>query len=351
VPRAGNIWRPEGMLRKSLMVNELWDEMPEACANDPGRRPRQCFRRGQSLPTFSAMIGTDPDELGAHVSVRGGVQHAPARAGDVDAVVLQLFTKQPSRWAEPTIDDSTADAFREAVEQFGIRVAGAHDSYLINLSSPDRRLWRMSQRSFEAELRRCAQLDLDFLVTHPGNATDGDYQAGLERNAVGVTESLQAVEGSTRVLLELTAGSGTSVGATFDNLRTIIEAVPYELRSRIGVCLDTCHAYSAGYDLVDDYDGVWSAFDRVLGLDRLGLIHMNDSKHPFGSNKDRHETIGEGTLGLEPFRRIMLDDRLRSVPKVIETPKGDEEAAADRANLETLRDLRSGKSPTGSMTP
>ncbi|HCV00039.1 MAG TPA: deoxyribonuclease IV, partial [Dehalococcoidia bacterium] len=145
------------------------------------------------------------DELGAHVSVEGGVDKAPARAHKIGAVVLQLFTKQPNRWAEPKIDDETAAMFRDERSAFGISVAGAHDSYLINLSSPDSRLWRMSQRSFEAELRRCELLGLDFLVTHPGNATDREHDAGLERNARGVTEALESVEGSTRVLLELTA--------------------------------------------------------------------------------------------------------------------------------------------------
>jgi len=138
----------------------------------------------------------------------------------------------------------------------------------------------------------------------------------------------------------LTAGSGTSVGATFENLQTIIEGVPTAQRHRVGVCFDTCHAFSAGYDLVDDYDGVWDAFDDIIGLERLGLIHMNDSQHPFDSRKDRHETIGEGSLGLEPFRRIVLDERLMAVPKILETPKGDDGADADRSNLETLRELR-----------
>ncbi len=286
-------------------------------------------------------MNDERDELGAHVSASGGVHEAPARAAEVGAVVFQLFTKQPSRWAEPVIDDATADAFRAQREAHDIDCAGAHDSYLINLSSPDRRLWRMSQRSFLAELERCHRLALDFLVTHPGNATDGDQEAGLERNAKGITECLDAVaEGPTRVLLELTAGSGTSVGATFENLRAIIDGIPEHHRHRVGVCFDTCHAYSAGYDLVNDYDGVWSRFDEVIGFDRLGLLHLNDSRHPFDSRKDRHETLGEGTLGEEPFRRIVLDERLRAVPKVLETPKGDDGAEADRRNLALLRRLR-----------
>lgn len=289
-------------------------------------------------------MDTNPqDELGAHVSAAGGVQHAPARAAAIESACLQLFTKQPSRWAEPTIGAETAEAFRAAREEHGIRVAGAHDSYLINLSSPDRALWGRSLSCFQGELRRCTFLGLDFLVTHPGNATDGDPDRGIRMNAEGVARAIEEVgDGPTRVLLELTAGSGTSVGGSFEKLAAIIAQIPEAARRRVGVCFDTCHGYSAGYDLVEDYDGVWDAFDEILGLDLLGLIHLNDSKHPFGSHKDRHEAIGEGTLGVEPFRRIMLDDRLAGIPKILETPKGDDPVVADLANLNLLRGFREG---------
>lgn len=283
------------------------------------------------------------DELGAHVSTEGGLATAPGRARAIASVCLQLFTKQPNRWAEPRLDTAVVDAFREARAAHGIRVAGAHDSYLINLSSPDRALWDRSLASFEAELRRCTALGLDFLVTHPGNATDGRTEAGIRHNAEGIALALDAVgEGPTRVLLELTAGSGTSVGGSFEHLAAILEEIPAGLRHRVGICLDTCHAYAAGYDLVGDYDGVWEAFAATLGWSRLGLIHMNDSRHPLGSRKDRHDDIGKGTLGPEPFRRLVLDPRLREVPKILETPKGDDPVAADRANLELLRAFRAG---------
>ena len=286
------------------------------------------------------MVSRVGDELGAHVSASGGVQFAPERASAIDVNNIQLFTKQPSRWAEPKIERESAETFRAAREEYGIRIAGAHDSYLINLSTPDKRLWRMSQRCFQGELERCCLLGLDFMVTHPGNATDGNEAAGLERNARGVAESLQAVQGGTRVLLELTAGSGTSVGATFENLQSIIEQIPEDHQHRLGICFDTCHAYSAGYDLLNDYDSVWVRFDEVIGLERLGLIHMNDSKHPFDSRKDRHENIGQGTLGREPIQQIMLAERLGHVPKMLETPKGDEGNTADIANLDLLRSFR-----------
>lgn len=280
------------------------------------------------------------DELGAHVSSAGGVERAPQRARTIECVCLQLFTKQPSRWAEPTIDGERLSAFRRERESHGIRVAVAHDSYLINLSSPDPELWERSLSCFTGELRRSASLGLDYVVTHPGNATDGDLASGLARNAEAVGRALEAVPGGPVALLELTAGSGTSVGASFRNLATIADALPDEERKRVGVCLDTCHAYAAGYDLVDDYEGVWAEFDDVLGLDRLRLFHLNDSKHPLGSRKDRHEHIGRGSLGERPFRRIVTDERFRDVPKLLETPKEDDPVANDLRNLRLLRSFR-----------
>ena len=280
------------------------------------------------------------DELGAHISTAGGVEKAPARARDIGSVTLQLFTKQPNRWAEPLIDDARAGTWASERATRNIVTAGSHDSYLINLSTPTDDLWDRSFASFRAELERCAALELDFLVTHPGNATDGDPDRGVARNAEGVTRALEEVPGSTRVLLEITAGSGTSVGGSFENLAAILDRIPEPQRHRVGICFDTCHAYSAGYDLVRDYEGVWSRFDDVLGLDRLGLFHLNDSRHPFDSRKDRHEHIGEGSLGEEPFRRIMTDERFVRVPKVLETPKGDDMVTLDRMNLARLRSYR-----------
>lgn len=283
---------------------------------------------------------TDRDELGAHVSAAGGVEFAPERANEIESASLQLFTKQPNRWNEPTVSEDQAAAFMEARGKWGVRVAGAHDSYLINLSSPDETLWKRSLTSFRNELARCNALGLEFMVTHPGNATDGDPASGIARNAEGVTRALEEVSGPTRILLEITAGSGSSVGGSFEALAGILAGIAPEQRSRVGVCFDTCHAYSAGYDLVKDYDGVWARFDEVIGFERLGLFHMNDSKNPFASRKDRHEHIGDGSLGEEPFRRIMNDDRFRAVPKVLETPKEDDPVATDRRNLAKLRSFR-----------
>ncbi len=280
------------------------------------------------------------DEFGAHVSTAGGVENAPERSREIQASCLQLFTKQPNRWAEPTVEEEQAAAFMAARETHGIQVAGAHDSYLINLASPKESLWNRSRRAFQKELERCAALELDFLVTHPGNATDGELAEGIRRNAEGVRRCLEEVDGPTRVLLEITAGGGTTVGASFENLAAILEGVPSQLHPRLGICFDTCHAYSAGYDLVEAYEEVWEEFDRILGFEFLGLFHMNDSKHPFASRKDRHEHLGEGTLGPGPFRRIVQDQRFTGIPKILETPKEPDPIGNDLKNLGFLRSFR-----------
>lgn len=249
---------------------------------------------------------------------------------------MQIFTKQANRWAEPEIDDATATAFRAAVAASRVRFTNAHDSYLINLASPDAALRSRSIASFAAELRRCHALGLDACVSHPGNFMD-DRASGIARNADGITEALEQERGATRLLMELTAGQGTVIGSTFEEMAELLERIPAPLRRRVGVCLDTAHVFAAGYDLVTDCTGVFSRFDDVLGLDRLGLIHLNDSKVPLGSRKDRHELIGVGMIGAAPFLAIMSDPRLSGIPKVLETPKGDDMVTNDRRMLALLR--------------
>lgn len=277
-----------------------------------------------------------PSPLGAHVSTAGGVAQAPPRAAAIDATALQLFTKQANRWAERACDDAEAAGFREALGATNVGATVSHDSYLINLASPDPALRARSVDSFAAELARCEALGLDYLVSHPGNYMD-DRDAGIARNAEGIAEALARVPGRTVLCLETTAGAGTVLGRTFEELAEIIARLPAEQQERVGVCLDTCHAYSAGYDLVGDYDGVWARFDDVLGIGRLRVLHLNDSKFPLGSRKDRHELIGGGTLGEGPFRRVMTDARLTDVPKILETPKGDDATATDSRMVALLR--------------
>ena len=274
--------------------------------------------------------------LGAHVSSAGGVDKAPARADEIDASAMQLFTKTPNQWKEPAIDAATAAAFATQLEASGVRFTTAHDSYLINLASPDETLRARSLDSFRRELQRCHALGLHALVSHPGNYMD-DRASGLARNADAITEALEAETGPTRLCMELTAGQGTVLGSTFEEMAALLARIPAALQPRLGVCLDTAHIFAAGYDLVGDYDGVWQRFADCIGYDRLGVIHLNDSAIPLGGKKDRHALIGEGHIGDEPFRRIMTDPKLRGVPKILETPKGDDMVTNDRRSLEKLR--------------
>jgi len=285
---------------------------------------------------------TDDIQLGAHVSIAGGTHNAPPRAGAIGATAMQIFTKQANRWAERECEEGECAAFGAALTQTGVRATCAHDSYLINLASPDPVLRARSLESFAAELRRCDALGLHFLVSHPGNFMD-EREAGLARNADAIAQALEQADPRVMLLLETTAGAGTVLGATFEELAAIIARLPAALQPRVGVCLDTAHVFAAGYDLVHDYDGVIQRFDDVLGLDRLRMMHLNDSKAPFASRKDRHELIGEGAIGADPFRRIMTDPRLAGVPKVIETPKGDEPEVMDRRMLERLRGYAAGE--------
>lgn len=283
------------------------------------------------------------DLLGAHVSTAGGTPAAPPRAKAIGATAMQIFTKQANRWGERECEPGECAAFAAGLAETDVRVTVAHDSYLINLASPDPTLRQRSMASFAAELRRCEALGLTFLVSHPGNYMD-DRASGLARNADAIAECLAQVPGRTVLCIETTAGSGTALGSTFEELAELIARIPEPQRSRVGVCVDTCHIYSAGYDLVNDYEGVWARFADVLGPERLRVMHLNDSKTPFGSRRDRHELIAEGTLGELPFRRIMTDERLRSVPKVIETPKGDDATATDSRMLQRLRAYADGDS-------
>ena len=273
--------------------------------------------------------------LGTHVSTQGGSYCAPPRAVEIGATALQVFTKTPNQWKERRIEASERDQFRAVLDAAGSPVVVAHDSYLINLASPDDALRARSVDSFTQELARCHVLGVHYLVSHPGNYMD-DRDAGIQRNADSIAAALHAEPGETILCLETTAGSGTALGATFEELAAIIQALPVSLRDRIGVCVDTCHIYSAGYDIVGDFDGVIAQFQRTLGLERLRVWHLNDSKTPFGSHRDRHELIGEGSLGEAPFRRIMTDPQFAHTVKILETPKLDDATRTDRIMLNRL---------------
>lgn len=293
------------------------------------------------------MAQPNPDPallLGAHVSTQGGVTTAPERARAIGATALQLFTKTPNQWREPVLDEATGRAFRDEMARAAIQVAVSHDSYLINLASPDPELSARSVASFIAELRRCETLGLPYVVSHPGNYID-DRAQGLVRNAANYARCLEEVPGQVMVLLETTAGTGTALGATFEELAELRARMPKAIQRRVGVCADTCHLYAAGYDLLNDYDAVWDRFDAIIGLEHLRCLHLNDSKTPFNSHRDRHELIAEGSLGAKPFKRIMTDPRLAHTIKIIETPKGDDMVTLDTKMLKRLRTYARSSAP------
>jgi len=287
--------------------------------------------------------------LGAHVSTVGGVAEAPARGAAIGANAIQVFTKTPNQWREPALDTKVIDRFRAELGRHGIGAVVAHDSYLINLASPDDALRAKSIRTFTGELTRCRALGIAWVVSHPGNYMD-ERTAGLARNTRGYAECLAAVPGEVGVLIEGMAGAGTALGATFEELRALRDGLPEAARARVGFCLDTAHLHAAGYDVAGGIAGVWEEFDRVVGLDLLKCLHLNDSKAARGSHLDRHEWIAEGTIGADPFRRIMRDPRLANVTKIIETPKLDDPLKHDRRMLRRLRAYARGSArPAGTV--
>jgi deoxyribonuclease-4 len=274
--------------------------------------------------------------LGAHVSTSGGIHLAPARGADIGATAVQVFTKSPNQWRDPALPPGAREALAKSMSDHDIRGIFAHDSYLINMASPDPSLNDKSRTAFERELHRCETIGIPYLVSHPGNYID-DRARGLKRNAEGYTIALRNVPGTVKVLIETTAGTATSLGSTFEELSTIRTMIADDVRGRVGYCLDTCHVFSAGYDLRNRYEDVWEQFDRRLGFEHLSCIHLNDSKTPLGSRRDRHELIGKGSLGEAPFKRILRDSRLAGVIKILETPKGDDGVTNDRKTLRRLR--------------
>ncbi|MES2523819.1 MAG: deoxyribonuclease IV [Gemmatimonadota bacterium] len=299
-------------------------------------------------PSIDAPIVVDAGDwtrdrapLGAHVSIAGGTWEAAARAREISATGAQVFTKQANRWAEREITAEESAQFQSAMEASRVRWSCAHDSYLINLASPVPELRERSIECFRGELRRCHAIGLDALVSHPGNFID-DRASGVARNAEAIGIALEAEPGPTRLLMELTAGQGTVIGSTFEEMAALLAAIPASVRHRVGVCLDTAHVWAAGYDIATDYDGVMARFGDTLGFEALGCLHLNDSKAMLGSHLDRHECIAEGTIGEGAFRRIMTDERLANVPKIIETPKGDTPAETDGRMLRLLREYAAG---------
>jgi deoxyribonuclease-4 len=285
--------------------------------------------------------------LGAHMSVAGGLPRAVERAVVHRCDALQVFAKNASQWRGRIIPPEEIREFRAKVKAAGIWPVVSHASYLINLASTNRALRRQSIAAMADELDRAEALGLLGVVLHPGCYTAGNEADGLSLIADALLGLLRdRRRGKTMVLLEQTAGQGTALGATFEQLASIIARM--EDHVRVGVCLDTCHLLAAGYDIVspEGYAATFKQFGRVVGFDRLRAFHVNDSKRPLGSRVDRHEHIGQGHLGLEPFRRLVNDRRFRALPMLLETPKGEGKASGpiavdpmDEQNLNALRSL------------
>ncbi len=287
---------------------------------------------------------TDPADLllGAHMSTAGGVSRAFERGGDVGCTTMQIFTKSPNQWAARPLDGKEIDRFKTAWGESGIAPVVAHDAYLINIASPDRAMREKSIDALLDEVERVEVLGIPSLVIHPGAHMKTGEKAGIDRVAESLDTIHARTEGSSsRILLETTAGQGTNLGYRFEHLAEIIDRVKEP--ERLGVCFDTCHAFAAGYDISreETFGEVFSEFDSIIGLSRLEVMHLNDSKGKLGSRLDRHEHIGKGHIGIEGFRLIMTDPRLVKLPKILETPKG-ADMAEDRINLKTLRRLALG---------
>jgi deoxyribonuclease-4 len=279
--------------------------------------------------------------FGAHMSVAGGCHNALRLAREHQCDTVQLFTKNANQWNARPFTEEEVRLFRETLGESGLRFATAHDSYLINLASPDETLYRWSVEAFVVEMQRAEQLGLSYLVMHPGAHVNSGEEAGLERVARGLDEVHERCpDFGVRVLIETTAGQGTTLGWRFEHLGRILERVAAP--DRLGVCFDTCHVFAAGYALGTrkEYQATMAEFDRVVGLDKLRAFHVNDSLKPLGSRVDRHAHIGRGQLGLEPFRFLANDPRFADRPMILETAKeeGDDDDM-DTVNLGVLRGL------------
>ena len=298
--------------------------MPTATAGQ--RKLRKSFKNAE-----------DRNCLGSHLSVSGGPWKAVEEAIELEIRALQIFTKNASRWVQKPIDPKHVEKFHAAVEEWGAHPLLSHDSYLINLASPKEELFQKSIAAFADELERAELLGLDFLVMHPGAHVGSGVEAGIERIATGMREAFDQVPHvKTRVLLENTAGGGSTMGRSFEELRDLLAAI--DTPERTGTCIDTCHMFAAGYELrtEEGYQETMKQLDKVLGARRVFALHLNDSKGDLGSHLDRHMHIGDGLIGKKGFQFVMQDDRFAGIPKILETPKVED---MDQQNLSLLEKL------------
>ena len=277
--------------------------------------------------------------FGAHESINGGVFTAIERGQQATCDTIQMFNKGNNQWKAKKLEKEEVDKFFKAIEDTGVTVSTSHTSYLINIASPDKKLAGISASSLKEEMERCNFLKIPNLVMHPGSHVGTGEEEGIKRISDNLNQLFDELQDNTVcLLLETTAGQGSHLGYTFEQIAQMIDGV--ENKAHIGVCLDTCHIFAAGYSISDlkDYKTTMKKFDDIIGLDKLKIIHMNDSMKEFGSKKDRHEHIGKGHIGLEGFRNIVNDKRLSKVPMILETHK-EEDLLDDIENLKVLRGL------------
>jgi deoxyribonuclease-4 len=277
--------------------------------------------------------------LGAHMPIAGGVGEALLRGQSVGCECIQIFTKSARQWASKPYSEEEVKLFHQRQADTAIAIVIAHDSYLLNLGAPDERLRKRSVGGFIDELERCEMLGIPYLIAHPGSHVGSGEEAGIQTIARSIDEAHAACAGyKVKVALELTAGQGTNLGCSFEQMHRIFDSV--KQNDLLRLCFDTEHAFAAGYDLRTDegYERTFAEMDEAIGVDRLAAFHLNDSKKPFASRVDRHEHIGKGHMGLEPFRRVLNDPRFGGLPMCLETPKG-KDLKEDVENLTTLREL------------
>ncbi len=275
--------------------------------------------------------------LGAHVSIAGGVQNAPARGQEIGCDAIQIFSKNQTQWKAKPFTEENIKGFKSNLKESRISPVVIHDSYLINLCATDPVKLKMSIDAFIDELQRAEALDAPYVVTHPGSHLNKGEEWGIAKIAESLDEVHERTPGfKVMTLLETTAGQGTNLGYQFEQIAAMREKV--RAKERIGVCVDTCHMFAAGYDLANKtgYDATWKRFADVIGLGNLKAFHLNDSKKPLGSRVDRHENIGEGHIGIDLFKWLMNDDRFSKLPGLLETPGEMEDF---KRNLELLRSL------------
>jgi deoxyribonuclease-4 len=278
------------------------------------------------------------------MSIAGGVGKALLRGQEIGCDTIQIFTKNNNQWRAKPLTDSEIRTYREHRDATGIWPVVAHDGYLINIASPKRDLYRKSLEALQTEVGRAAALEIPFLIIHPGAHLGSGEADGIQR----IVEALNTIcdgtkDSSVMICLETTAGQGSSLGYRFEHLAGIREGIMQ--RERVGVCVDTCHIFAAGYEIRGRkaYDETMRRLDEVIGLDQIACIHLNDSQRELGSRVDRHAHVGQGHIGLEGFRLLVNDPRFRHVPMILETPKGDDPIASDRHNLAVLRSLVKGR--------